>query len=156
VISASRVLPLAASLAVSLALEAAAAEPPRPAPRTDAQRLERGEVLRASAAAALRHAEGLMADARAEKDLVRVNCLEEKLARAAALAAGAERAARSLREAVARRLEGADVELAALELAGIRAVEVRAAAGRCIGALEHAADGTRVEVVAPPRTEKKK
>jgi len=147
---------VAAALAGAAALAARSAEPPRPAPRSDAERLERGEALRAAVASALRHAEGLMSDARAEKDLVKVNCLEEKVARAAALAAGAERAARSLRDGVTRRLEGADVELLALELAGIRAAEVRSAAGRCIGSLGHAADGTRVEAAAPPRPEKKK
>jgi len=145
-----------ALLLLALALPAGAEEkaPATPVRLTDPQRLARGdEALNRVRGAALR-VETFLAQARAEKDVLRLNCLQAQRARSQEIEAAAERAAGALRETVALRREGADVELAALALAVRQADDAKGAAAGCIGALPYAPDGTRVDELekpAPPR-----
>jgi len=136
-----------ALLILALALPAGAQEktPAAPARLTDAQRLARGDEALNKVRGAAQRVETFLAQARAEKDVLRLNCLQEQRARSQEIAAAAERAASALREAVALRREGADVELAALALAVRQADDVKGEAAGCIGALPYAPDGTRVD-----------
>lgn len=121
-----------------------------PVPRTEAERLAAADATLNRIRAAARQVEALLDDARQERDVLRASCLTDRLAQARTVIAAAERASSALHEAIAARQEGAEVELSALDLAGLQASQVRSEADRCIGALPHAVDGTRVEVVAPP------
>lgn len=141
-----------ALLLLTLALPAAAQEkaPAAPARLTDAQRLSRGDAALNKVRGAAQRVETFLAQARAEKDALRLNCLQEQRARALEITAAAERAAAALREAVALRREGADVELAALALAVRQVDDARDSAAGCIGALPYAPDGTRVDELEKP------
>lgn len=131
----------AAAVLLAAALPALAGEPVPPA--TDRERLRRADEALDRVRGAAREVDRLLADARAARDVLRATCLRERQARAAGIAAAAERAATALREAVAARLEGADVELSALALAVRQADEVGTEAASCLGALPYAGDGTR-------------
>lgn len=132
-----------AAVLLAAALPALAGEPGPPAPPTDRERLRRADDALDRVRGAAREVDRLLADARASRDVLRAACLAERRTRAAGIAAAAERAAAALREAVAARLEGADVELSALALAARQADEVRTEAASCLGALPYAGDGTR-------------
>jgi hypothetical protein len=134
---------------------ALAADPPRAEPRTDAERIARGDETLNRVRAAARQVEGLVDDARREKDVLRITCLSDRLGQLQGMVGAAERASGALHEAIASRREGAEVELSALELAGLQAAEVRAQADRCLGSFHHAEDGTKVEAL-PPRREPEK
>lgn len=144
--------PTTALLLLALAWPAAAEEKRVPAAvrLTDAQRLARGDEALGQVRRAAGRVETFLAQARAEKDVLRLNCLMDQRARAQEIVAAAERAAAALREAVALRREGADVELSALALAVRQADEVKGAAASCVGALPYAPDGTRVDEVEKP------
>lgn len=142
--------PRAAAAALLLALLAAtagAAEPERQAPappRSDRERLARADEALDRIRGAARRVDQLLADARAGRDVLRATCVTDRQAQAAGILAAAERSAASLREAIAGRKEGADVELSALALARQKAEETRDAAAGCLGGLKHAGEGTRV------------
>jgi hypothetical protein len=142
----------AAALLLLLGLPAAAQEkaPTAPSRLTDAQRLARGDEALNKVRGASERVDTFLAQARAEKDVLRLNCLQEQRGRVQEIAAAAERAATALREAVALRREGADVELAALSLAVRQADDVKGAAAGCIGALPYAPDATRVDELERP------
>ncbi len=133
----------AAAVLLAGACPALAGEPAPPAPPSDRERLRRADEALDRVRGAAREVDRLLADARAARDVLRATCLAGRQARATGIAAAAERAATALREAVAARLEGADVELSALALAVRQADEVRAEAAGCLGALPYAGDGTR-------------
>jgi hypothetical protein len=131
---------------------ALAADPPAApaAPRSDAERLAAADAVVNRIRAAARQVAALLEDAKQERDVLRATCLSDRLAQARTVIAAAERASSALHEAIAARQEGAEVELSALEVAGLHAAQARAEADRCVGALPHAVDGTRVEQVPPP------
>jgi len=139
-------LPAAAAILL-LAGSAGAAGPERqalPPPRSDRERLVRADEALDRIRGAARRVDQLLADARAGRDVLRLTCVVDRQAQAAGILAAAERSAAALREAIANRKEGADVELSALGLARQRAEETRDAAAGCLGGLKHAGDGTRV------------
>jgi hypothetical protein len=101
--------------------------------------------------ASLREILERVADARAEKDVVKLNCLSEKLSHMKALLEVAEQSSAALRETGAAKDAGAEWELSEIGIARTRMELLRAESERCIGQLAHRVDEkAAVEVVKPP------
>lgn len=91
-----------------------------------------------------------VADARAEKDVVKLNCLSEKLSHMKALLDVAEQSSAALREAVPGKDADAEWERSKIAIARTRMELLRAGSERCIGQLAHRVDEkTAVEVEKP-------
>ncbi len=89
-------------------------------------------------------------DARLERDLVKLLCADEKLARMKVLVAVAERADMALAEAVATHDESVDIEFSKIEIARGKVDALRAEAAGCIGQLAYeVAERTTVLVEEP-------
>ncbi len=90
-------------------------------------------------------------EARKERDLVKLNCVNEKLTQVKALLRIGEQAYVALQEAVARGAEdGAQHEYAKIVIARQRVNELRAEAEQCIGQLAYVVDEKTVVTVETP------
>jgi hypothetical protein len=125
-----------------------AAAPVAPAATARAERAATGgEMLQRASAdlarirRALREVLERIEDARHEKDLVKLLCLDDKLAQAKQLVAVAERAETALAEAVANRDDGAVVESSKIGIARGKVDAIRADAAACIGQLAYEVEG---------------
>jgi hypothetical protein len=76
-------------------------------------------------------------DARRERDLLKLLCLDERVSQIKVLLAVAERAETALTEAVVNRDEGADVELSKIAIAKGKIDALRTEAAACIGQLAY-------------------
>ncbi|HET9599730.1 MAG TPA: hypothetical protein VFP65_29415 [Anaeromyxobacteraceae bacterium] len=119
-------------------------------PATDRERLARGDAelarLRADASAVLAGLD----EARAERDVVRLACLDERAEAARVLLRSGEGASESLAGAIARADVAADAELARLGALRLRARELRTEAEACMGRATYEADGkTAVRATGP-------
>ena len=93
---------------------------------------------------------GRLEEARNEKDIVRLNCVNEKLTQVKGLIKVSEQADIALQEAVARRDEAADAEYQKIAIARAKVDQLRAEVEECIGQLAFAVDEkTTVEVEQP-------
>jgi hypothetical protein len=91
-------------------------------------------------------------EARKERDLVKLNCVNEKLTQIKALLRIAEQSQIALQEAVARAIEdGAQHEYAKIEIARQRVTELRAESEQCIGQLAYVVDEKTVVTVEVPQ-----
>jgi len=89
-------------------------------------------------------------DARAENDIVKLNCVNEKLVQIKGLLKVAEQADIGLQEAVARKDPGADAEYEKIGIARTKVDQMRAETEECVGQLAYVVDeATRVEVETP-------
>lgn len=89
-------------------------------------------------------------EARNEKDIVKLNCLNEKLAQIKALLKIAEQADIALREAVSKQDPGAEIEFSKIGIARTKIEGLRSDAEQCIGQLAYIVeDRTTVEVEQP-------
>jgi hypothetical protein len=89
-------------------------------------------------------------EARNEKDVVKLNCLNEKVAQMKALLKVAEQADVALHEAIAKRDPGADSELSKVAIARTKVEALRAGSEQCIAQLAYVVDEkTSVEVQQP-------
>ena len=89
--------------------------------------------------------------ARRERDIVKLNCINEKLTQVKALLKIAEQSYIGLQEAVARGAEdGAQHEFAKIGIAKQRVSELRAEAEQCIGQLAYVVDEKTVVTVETP------
>jgi hypothetical protein len=89
-------------------------------------------------------------EARNEKDIVKLNCVNEKLAQIKQILNVAEGAEVALQEAVAKSDPGADSEYSKIAIARGKADQLRAEAEECIGQLAFVVDEkTSVEVQQP-------
>lgn len=89
-------------------------------------------------------------EARNEKDIVKLNCVNEKLAQIKQILNVAEGAEVALQEAVAKSDPGADAEYSKIAIARGKADQLRAEAEECIGQLAFVVDEkTSVEVQQP-------
>jgi hypothetical protein len=89
-------------------------------------------------------------EARNEKDIVKLNCVNEKLAQIKQILNVAEGAEIALQEAVAKGDAGADAEYSKIAIARGKADQLRAEAEECIGQLAFVVDEkTSVEVQQP-------
>ncbi len=86
-------------------------------------------------------------DARSEKDIVKLNCVNEKLTQVKGLLRVAEQTHVALLEAVAQQDDNAEVEYARIAIARTKVDQLRAEAEGCIGQLAFVVDQkTTVEV----------
>ena len=93
---------------------------------------------------------GRLEEARGEKDIVKLNCVNEKLTQIKGLLKVAEQADISLQEAVARKDEGADSDFAKVGIARGKVDQLRVEAEECVGQLAYVVDErTQVEVEVP-------
>jgi hypothetical protein len=89
-------------------------------------------------------------EARNEKDIVKLNCVNEKLAQIKQILNVAEGAEIALQEAIAKRDAGADAEYSKIAIARGKADQLRAESEECIGQLAFVVDEkTSVEVQQP-------
>ncbi|HEX8435603.1 hypothetical protein [Archangium sp.] len=152
-------------LAVVLASGLTLAQPPsRPAPAPaaspflekasdvpDPQKLERGTKALTTMREVLRDMLGKLEEARRAKDVVRLNCVNEKLTRIKGLLRISEQADVALQEAVARREStSSEHEYTKLMIAQQKVAQLRAEAEACIGQLAFRTDeNLSVEVEEP-------
>jgi hypothetical protein len=100
--------------------------------------------------AALKQTLSRVEEARNEKDIVKLNCVNEKLAQIKQILNVAEGAEVALQEAVAKSDPGADAEYSKIAIARGKADQLRAEAEECIGQLAFVVDEkTSVEVQQP-------
>lgn len=100
--------------------------------------------------AALKQTLSRVEEARNEKDIVKLNCVNEKLAQIKQILGVAEGAEVALQEAVAKSDAGADAEYSKIAIARGKADQLRAEAEECIGQLAFVVDEkTSVEVQQP-------
>lgn len=119
-------------------------------PLTDSQKVEKAADhvarMKASMKAVLQRVE----DARNEKDVVKLNCVNEKLTQVKGLLKVAEQADVALNEAVARKDDAADTEFQKISMARVKIDGLRGEADQCIGQLAYVVDSeTSVEVEQP-------
>jgi len=99
---------------------------------------------------ALKQVLGRVEEARNEKDIVKLNCVNEKLAQIKQILNVAEGAEIALQEAVAKADAGADAEYSKIAIARGKADQLRAESEECIGQLAFVVDEkTSVEVQQP-------
>ncbi|MHB1846575.1 MAG: hypothetical protein ACYCWW_17265 [Deltaproteobacteria bacterium] len=118
---------------------------------TDKEKLSRGsdavQAMQETLAQVLKRVE----EARRERDLVKLNCVNEKLTQVKALLRIAEQSYIALQEAVAKSAEGdARHEYAKIGIAKQRVTELRAEAEQCIGQLAYVVDEKTIVTVETP------
>jgi hypothetical protein len=100
--------------------------------------------------AAAKEVVGRAEAARAEKDVVKLNCVNEKLTQIKAFLRVAEQADLALGEAIARKDPAADAELSKIGIAATKVETLRAQSEKCVGQLAYLIeDRTTVEVEQP-------
>lgn len=99
---------------------------------------------------ALTDALGRVEDARHERDLQKLLCLDEKISQMKVLLTVAEHAEMALAESIVNRDDGAPVEASKIAVARAKADALREGAAACIGQLAYEVDGkTHVAVEEP-------
>jgi hypothetical protein len=126
------------------------AVPPAGAGLTDAEKLEKSAEHLARMKAAMKQVLARVEEARNEKDVVKLNCVNEKLTQIKGLLKVAEQADISLHEAVSANDEGAESEYAKIGIARTKVEALRTDSEQCIGQLAYIVDEkTTVEVQQP-------
>jgi ribosomal protein L9 len=138
-------------IACTLAADPAAAQVSQAQRGTpDADKLEASAAALARMKTSLKQVLGRVEEARNEKDVVKLNCLNEKLTQIKALLKVAEQADISLHEAVANKDAAAESEFAKIAIARSKVEGLRADSEQCIGQLAYIVDEkTTVEVQQP-------
>jgi hypothetical protein len=117
---------------------------------SDADKLEASADHIARMKASLKQVLGRVEEARNEKDVVKLNCANEKLTQIKALLRVAEQADIALHEAVSNRDAGAEAEFSKVAIARAKIDALRGEADQCIGQLAYIVDEkTTVEVQQP-------
>jgi hypothetical protein len=151
-------LPLLSILSVAapaLAPPASEPSPPPVLPRaargaTGGEFLERASRDLARLRRALTEVLSRVEDARHERDLVKLLCLDEKVSQIKVLLVVGERAETALTEAVIGRDDGALIEISKIAIARAKVGALRADAAACIGQLAYEVGGkTEVYVEEP-------
>jgi hypothetical protein len=155
-------------LPLLLLAPAALAQTPPPAPRTpataplnasdekasdvpDAQKISRSAADVAQMRATLKVVLGKLEEARNTKDVVKLNCVNEKLTQVKGLLRISEQSDVGLQEAVAKKDQtAADHEYTKVTIAQSKVEQLRGEAEQCIGALAFRTDeNLSVDVVVP-------
>jgi len=139
-------------VACTLLASSASAQPSSGQQRvaSDAEKLEASADHLARMKAALKQVTGRIEEARNEKDVVKLNCVNEKLTQIKALYKVAEQADVALHEAVSNRDPGAEAEFSKVSIARAKIDALRGEADQCIGQLAYIVDEkTTVEVQQP-------
>ncbi len=135
---------------VSCALLGPVAARPAGKGTPDAEKLEASAEHLARMKTALKQVLSRVEEARNEKDVVKLNCVNEKLTQVKALLRVAEQADVALHEAVANRDPGSETEFSKVGIARTKIEGLRADADQCIGQLAYIVDEkTTVEVQQP-------
>ena len=138
---------LALLIAVMTLAEAASAQP---ANVKEPDKLDAAADNVARMKSALKQVVGQAEQARADKDVVKLNCVNEKLTQIKALLSVAERADIALHESVAAQDRSADAEFSKIAIARTKVDGLRGDAERCVGQLAYNVDErTTVEVEQP-------
>jgi TolA-binding protein len=117
---------------------------------SDSEKLEASADHLARMKVALKQVLGRVEEARNEKDVVKLNCVNEKLTQIKALLKVAEQADIALHEAVANRDPGAESEFSKVAIARAKIDALRGESDQCIGQLAYIVDEkTTVEVQQP-------
>ncbi len=117
---------------------------------SDADKLEASADHIARMKVSLKHVLGRVEEARNEKDVVKLNCVNEKLTQIKALLRVAEQADVGLHEAISNRDPGAEAELSKVAIARAKIDALRGESDQCIGQLAYIVDEkTTVEVQQP-------
>lgn len=117
---------------------------------SDSEKLEASADHLARMKTSMKQVLGRVEEARNEKDVVKLNCVNEKLTQIKALLRVAEQADLSLHEAVANRDAGADAEFSKVAIARAKIDALRGESEQCIGQLAYIVDQkTTVEVQQP-------
>jgi hypothetical protein len=143
---------IAALVGVLLASSASAQEAAKSTTTgsSDVDKLEASADQIARMKTALKQVLARVDDARNEKDVVKMNCLNEKLTQVKALLRVAEQADVALHEAVANRDAGSEAEFAKIAISRSKVDTLRAESEQCIGQLAYMVDEqTSVEVEQP-------
>ena len=138
----------ACALLASSASAAQAAKPQKLS--SDSDKLEASADHLARMKAALKQVLGRVEEARNEKDVVKLNCVNEKLTQIKSLLRVAEQSDLALHEAVSNRDPSADAELSKVAIARAKIDALRGESEQCIGQLAYIVDEkTIVEVQQP-------
>ncbi len=138
---------------------APAAGPPAPADISVGQQatlsgsdmLTRARVYRAAADPIVQRITGLLEQATKDKDIIRVNCLKDKLSQLKAATDMMDREIQNLSDAVARNIEGdAHHSYTRVAILNQKIKTVEAAAEECVGQALNYVGATKVEVETPP------
>jgi hypothetical protein len=149
---------LAAVCGLMVATPSWAQRPTEPAPAVvgkadavaDAEKLKRAAEAITSMRASLRQVTSRVEDARNEKDVVKLNCVNEKLAQIKGLLKVAEQSDTALKEAVTNADPVANAEFAKIGIARTKIDGLSNEAQQCIGQLAYIVDEkTTVEVQQP-------
>ena len=144
----NRKLLLGALAGVTLATQAGGQAPAAPA--TDADKLEASAEHVARMKTSVQTVLGRIEAARGEKDVVKLNCLNESLAQMKALLRLAEQADNALHEAIAKRDPRADSEFSKVAVARTKVEGLRAGSEQCVRQVAYVVDEkTTVEVQQP-------
>ncbi len=126
-----------------------AAQPP-PKGTSDADKLEASAEQLARMRTSLKQVLARVEEARNEKDVVKLNCLNEKLTQIKALLKVGEQADVALHEAVSKKDPMAETEFVKVGIARSKVEGLRAESEQCIGQLAYIVDEkTTVEVQQP-------
>ena len=141
---------LACALLSTPALAQNAPPAPKAAELSPTERLERSAESLAKMKSAMKQVLSRAEEARNEKDVVKLNCVNEKLTQIKGLLKVAEQADIALHEAVAKQEPGADAEYQKISIARTKIEALRSDSEQCIGQLAYIVDEkTTVEVQAP-------
>jgi hypothetical protein len=134
-----------------LAGPAAAQNQPAPkAALTDAEKLEKAAESLERMKGSLKQILGKVEEARNEKDVVKLNCVNEKLTQVKGLIKVAEQSDIALHEALANKDPSAESEFAKIGIARSKVEGLRGDTEQCIGQLAYIVDEkTTVEVQKP-------
>jgi hypothetical protein len=117
---------------------------------SDAGKLEQSAGAIARMKIALKRVLGRVAEARNAKDIVKLNCVNEKLTQLKVLLDVAEQADLALHDAVGKKDPGADAELSKIGIARTKIDGLSGEADQCTGQLAYSIDDrTTVEVQQP-------
>ncbi len=122
----------------------------RPSGLPDAQKLEKADQHIEHMKRIVKQVLVRLEDARNEKDIVKLNCLNEKLTQVKGLLRVAEQADIALQEAAARKDESTEAEYTRISIATAKTDQLRTEAEECIGQLAFVVDQkTTVQVEQP-------
>lgn len=138
-------------LAAALVASPAAAQQRPPAGPSDPEKLEAAAASIARMKAALKQVLGRAEQARSEKDVVKLNCVNEKLTQIKALIRVAEQADIALHESLATKGDtGGATEFSKIAIARTKVDGLRTDSEQCVGQLAYMVDDrTTVEVEQP-------
>lgn len=139
-----------AALLGALAAGPVLAQTPKSSGLSGPEMLDKADKDIVQMKAVLKQVLARLEDARGEKDIVKLNCVNEKLTQIKGLLKVAEQADIGLQEAVARKDDGAESDSAKIGIARTKVDHLRAESEECVGQLAYVVDErTQVEVEVP-------